>query len=250
MEKSVTVADILKWMDEQAPFSQAEEWDNVGLLVGCSDTRISRVTVALDVSRSVIEQAVQSGAGLIISHHPVIFNPIKKLEPDSIPYLLARHEIASIAAHTNLDKAAGGVGDTLAARIGLKNITVAEDGLCRIGTLETEMPPDVFYRYVVSKLDIPDGGAVWSEGRIPVRTVAVCGGAGGDRINDILPIVDAFVTGEIHYHEWPLSACKTIIAAGHYHTEILAMCALKDKLKAAFGWLTVDMARTGCPYKP
>ncbi|MDD3692722.1 MAG: Nif3-like dinuclear metal center hexameric protein [Oscillospiraceae bacterium] len=249
MNSAVTVADILNWLDGWAPFSSAEEWDNVGLLVGCTDTPVTKVLFSLDITPEVVMHAAKLGAELIISHHPVIFNPLKKLESNTPPYLLARHGIAVIAAHTNLDKAVGGVNDTLASKLLLKDVCEADDGMCRIGTLECEMSPEMFAKHCASMLNVPDGGINWTDGKRPVRTVAVCGGSGGDFLHSLQTQVDAFVTGELNYHDWPANALNTIVAAGHFYTEAPAVEELKNKLQSAFKAIKTYLAHMKCPYQ-
>ncbi len=248
MNSAVMVADILNWLDGWAPFSVAEEWDNVGLLVGCPDMPVTKILLSLDITPEVVMHAAKLGAELIISHHPVIFNPLKKLECDTPLYLLAWHDIAAIAAHTNLDKAVGGVNDTLASKLLLKDVCVAEDGMCRIGALESEMQPQTFAKHCASMLNVPDGGINWADGKRPVKTVAVCGGSGGDFLQNLQTQVDAFVTGELNYHYWPENALNTIVAAGHFYTEAPAVEELKNKLQSAFKTIKAYLAHMNCPY--
>jgi len=113
-------------MEEIAPPYLAEEWDNVGLLVGRMQDGVRKVMVCLDVTEAVVHEAVQKGANMIVSHHPVIFERLRSLRGDGgrerMLYLLVRNGISVYCAHTNLDKAAGGVDDVLAARLGLLDV--------------------------------------------------------------------------------------------------------------------------------
>ena len=117
-----TVRAIYEWLDGWAPFSTAMSFDNAGLLAGSGAEEVRRAVLALDITPAVVREAASSGAQLIISHHPVIFNPLRRLTPDSAPWLLARHGIAAVCAHTNLDLAPGGVNTCLAQRLGLRNV--------------------------------------------------------------------------------------------------------------------------------
>ena len=121
-------------------------------------------------------RAVRRGCSAVVSHHPVIFLPLKALVPGTAPYLLARHGIAAVCAHTNLDKAPGGVGDALATALGLSGIEPC-GSYCRRGTLPHEMTPRGFAAHVQAALGVPvrlvDAGA-------PVRTVGVVSGAGDE----------------------------------------------------------------------
>jgi GTP cyclohydrolase I len=115
-----TTGDIYAFIDGFAPFQTAMSFDNPGLLVGDDNTEVTTALLSLDITPEVVREAAELGAQLIVSHHPVIFHPLKKLSKGSVPYLLAQHSITAICAHTNLDMAAGGVNDCLAERLGLK----------------------------------------------------------------------------------------------------------------------------------
>ena len=117
-----TVDDIYKFIDEIAPFNTAMDFDNCGLLVGGKDNIVNKVLLSLDITREVVEEANNIGANLIISHHPVIFNPIKRIESKSALHLLCKSDISAICAHTNLDMAKEGVNYSLAKKIGLVNL--------------------------------------------------------------------------------------------------------------------------------
>lgn len=248
MQERITVQTIINWIDKWAPFDSAEDWDNVGLLAGSADSYVTKVITALDISPDVVKQAAKTGAELIISHHPVIFRPIKRLNQDNPVYQIASHGISAIAVHTNMDKAVGGVNDILAKKLGLQNISTTDDQLVRIGSLEKEIEPHAFAKLVGKLLGVPAGGIMWSEGLRPVRTVAVCGGAGGDYINHLPPQADAYVTGELGYHEWPFSSSQTIVSAGHFYTESLISCEIAERLSNAFESLIVTPAKEKCPY--
>lgn len=116
------IADFYNIIDGFAPFSHAYEWDNCGLLLGDKNTEVTRALLALDITSGVITHAEQTGANLIITHHPVIFSPLKSISAQSLVYRLIRAGISVISAHTNLDIAKHGVNDCLAEAINLINI--------------------------------------------------------------------------------------------------------------------------------
>lgn len=249
MEQSVTVGEVAAYINQWAPFASAEEWDNVGLLVGSALQPVSGILTALDVTPAVVKQAAACGASLIVSHHPVIFRRLSALDGEGAAYAAARHGMAAIAAHTNLDKAPGGVNDLLAARLGLENVMPAPDGLCRAGTLPSPLSPAAFARYAAGALALPAGILRWADGGRDVYRVAVCGGAGGDCLPSLPPDTDAFVTGELHYHEWPPHPALTLAAAGHFYTEAGIAGRLAERLAAAFPSLPVRAADESCPYR-
>jgi len=239
----MTIQDIFSFLNNRAPFDTAEGWDNPGMLVGDPRRRVTRVLVALDATPGAVDTAQAVGAELIVTHHPVIFAPLKRLAADSIPYRLAAAGIDLIAAHTNLDKAVGGVNDTLADRLGLTDVTVAADEYTRIGTLPEAMTARDFAAHVAAVLDT----AVRYSGDKAVKTVAVCGGSGGDfmlRCHD----ADAYVTGEVRHHEWLAADHLNVIEAGHYATEVPVVDTLAAWLTEAFPDLTVIPYRDGEPY--
>lgn len=226
-----TVDEILTVLDEMAPLSTAEEWDNAGFQVGDLEANVKKVLVCLDVTEAALEEAQKIGAELIISHHPLLFTPLSDLPADHLIYKLAVAGISNIAMHTNLDKAQGGVNDCLAAALGLTDLREAY-GLGRVGTLETALSPREFAVKVKTLL----GTAVrLKEGSRAVKTVGLLGGAGGDVLEgDEVAAADAFVTGEIKHHQWLAAPDVTVVDAGHYATEnvvVEPLCAaLSSKL--------------------
>lgn len=241
----MTVQHVYDYLNTKAPFATAEEWDNPGLLVGDPAATVTHILVALDATDGALEAARAVGADLIVTHHPVIFAPLKSLGADTIPYRLAVEGIALIAAHTNLDKAEGGVNDTLAARLGLTDVTVAPDGYTRIGRLPETMTARDFAAHTARVLDT----AVRYNGDRPVTSVAVCGGGGGDFIAGCAGCADAYVTGEVKHHEWLAAAGHiNVIEAGHYATEVPVVDTLTGWLSATFPSLTVTPYHDGEPY--
>ena len=230
------LSEIYKIADEIAPKRLSDEYcrlygayDNSGVLVDTGDD-IKGVLFTLDLSAAAIAKAREMGANLIITHHPVIFNGMKRLDADSIPYRLAAAGISAISAHTNLDKAMGGVNDVLAARLGLTDVEVAADGITRIGTLPEEMSATAFAAHVAEALEIP----VRAAGNKPVKKVAVCGGGGGGFIAACFGLADCFVTGEVKHHEWLYAAGHiNVIDGGHYSTEVPVVDTL-------CGWLAEE----------
>ncbi len=238
---------ILEVLDSKAPFSLAEEWDNAGLLIGSPDNEVNRVLVALDATPDAIEAAKAMDADLIVTHHPVIFSPLKALDSNSIPYALAAAGIDVISAHTNADKAVDGVNDILATRLGLTDLRVTEDGFCRIGTLAEPTDATAFAKTVADALDT----AVRVNGGGLIRTVAVCGGSGGDFIAPLAGEIDAFVSGEVRHHQWLEANALgvTVIEAGHYATEVPIVDTLCRWLQEAFPSLTVTAYYDNAPYE-
>ena len=136
-----TVQMVYDAIDEAADFTLALDFDNPGLLVGDPNEQVRGVLAALDVTDSVIGEAISRGANLIVTHHPVIFHAMKRITSDTLVWKLVRAGISVISAHTNLDIAKGGVNDLLAQKLALNEIEVLEltrapDGMGRAGMLE------------------------------------------------------------------------------------------------------------------
>lgn len=240
------ISEICTFLQQKAPFETAEEWDNSGLLVGAPDAETDTVVIALDITDDVIDAALTVGAKLIISHHPVIFDPLRTLTADSIPYRLAREGIAALCVHTNLDKATDGVNDCLARRLGLQNVRVAADGMSRVGELSEVLTAEAFAAFVAETLNT---AVRVRAGENAVRTVALCGGAGADLVLPLLGEADAALTGEVKHHEWlAVPRGKTLIDGGHFHTEVAVIDQLADWLRETFPSLGVILHRTDAPY--
>ncbi len=248
MKKTKTVSDVYAALNAFAPFDTAEAWDHVGLQVGDSAAAVTRALVCLDVTSAAVERAREIGAQLIVCHHPPLFEPLHLLATDSVPYRLAASSIAVIAAHTNLDRAAGGVNDCLCDALGLTDVAPIADGLGRVGTLEKPLSPIEFAKSVGAALHT---SVRLHAGRGEVRRVAAVCGSGGDLLADVRADVspDAFVTGEIKHHEWLHAENTTVVEAGHFATEQVAVCPLTARLNAALPEITWEAFEGSAPYE-
>lgn len=232
------VRDIYNFIDSQVAFAESEPWDNSGLLVGDEDAEVKKIAVVLDVTISVMEQAIAQGIDLIVSHHPLIFRPKKNFLADSIEYQLAINGISVISAHTCFDSAVGGVNDILCEKLGIENVSVIETDetvrpLLRCGFVEETTGEDfaeMINEILGGKVFLADSGNV-------IKTVAVCTGSGGDFIGEVIRCgIDAYITGEASYHMM-LDAKEsglTVITAGHYETEKPAMEEMKNRISEKF----------------
>lgn len=211
--------------------------DNVGLLIGPDHEEISFVLVALDCTADTAKEAVELGADLLLTHHPVFFSGVRRFLPDDPetagPYLLARHGIGHFAAHTNLDTAQGGVNDALAAAFGLLDTEpMGLEGMGRVGALPAPMKLDVFAAMVSKELGTAVRICGASEKTV-ARVAVLGGGGGGDIPNAVLSKADVYVTGECKHHQ-ALSAKALgicVIEAGHYETERVVLLPLIKRLQ-------------------
>ncbi len=250
-----TVGDIYGFIDGFAPFRLAMDFDNAGLLAGESGARVERALLALDITPGVVREAAENGAQLLVSHHPVIFHPLRSLRPGTASYLLARYGVAAICAHTNLDVAAGGVNSCLAERLGLENVRAlkayGDSGLAEalMGDTGREYPPEEFARMAGEALGCD--GLFYADGNRPVSTVGLCGGAGSDYLRDAAEKgCQAFVTGEAKHHELIEAANLgvTLVVAGHYDTEEAVIRPLLELLQKRFP--DVLFARAQSSHRP
>ncbi len=170
-----TVHDIESALYALAPKALAAEGDNAGLLAGSADREVRSVLVALDITEPVVEEAERMGADLIVSHHPVIFHPVKSItdrDPSGrLLIRLVRSGTGAVCMHTNLDAAQGGVNDALASALGLQDAApAAEGGIARIGTLPEAMALPGFLARVKNALR-PNGLRYVDGGELGQRAV-------------------------------------------------------------------------------
>lgn len=253
-----TVADILKYIEALAPAYMKESWDNVGLLCGSKSTPVTKILVALDPFEGVCKEATDWGAELIVTHHPLIFQPPKSITDDTSVgrsiMALCTAGISAINAHTNLDCTPGGVNDVLAAKLGLENVQVIspagtnEDGipygLLRCGDV-AEQPMDTFLAHVKSALGC--NGLRYVDSGKPVRKIAVGGGSCAGAMLDALKAgCDTFVTADVRYNQfWDANDLGlNLIDAGHFQTENPIIPVLAEKIAAAFPDVTVKISET------
>lgn len=246
------VYEIAEKIEQLAPKELAEPWDNVGLMVGDEEQNVSAVYLTLDVTSSAAEEAIKCGAQLIVSHHPLLFSPLKNvIEQDitgSIVRSLIKNDISVYSAHTNLDKARGGMNDILCEKLGINDVRAYFDDECvdpsgkaldnigRIGTLDTPTEMADFTDYVKNVLGCR---AISYTGDLSdvVSQVAVCSGSGGDLIyNAYNAGADVYVTSEIKHHEAQLALELGInlIDAGHFETENIVCDFMEEYLKSSF----------------
>ena len=224
------VKDFYGYLNSIAPFETQEDWDNCGILFGDMDAEVKKVAVVLDITHEEIKKAKAIGADLIISHHPVIFNPIKSVTRGSVPYELVASSINALCCHTPLDIADGGTNDSLAKLLGIE-VTRTEDPILRLGTVEPTTAENLagkIAKTLNTKVRYADAGR-------KIEKIAICTGAGCSLI-EAAGEIDAFITGDASHHNFLdcVQAGITLIAAGHYETEIVVVPVLVKKLQAQF----------------
>ena len=235
-----TVNDLVELLEELMPSNLAEDWDNVGLMLGRKGKTVKKILLALDLSKEVVEQAVAQKIDLIITHHPAIFKKLKRVVDNDwqqdLLLTLAENGIAVYSAHTNLDCVSTGVNDVLAKLLKLEDTEILDDsnGLGRIGVVEETSLTE--YAQVVKNALKADYVVVGDAGK-QVHKVAVCGGAGSDLIDLALAKgADTLVTGDVKYHsaQQAVFSGLNIIDAGHQPTELPVLEKLAERLSLRF----------------
>ena len=251
-----TVKEVYGWMDQRmAPFALQMDFDNAGLLVGHAKAVADRILVALDITEDVVAEAVVQKSTLIISHHPVIFHPVKAVTDQTVTgrilLALAEQHIAAICAHTNLDAAQGGVNDCLAQTLELVNVEQLHPdgvdplghpyGIGRVGQAsQSGVPAAEYAAFVKQKLGAASVRYVDS-GR-PVQRVAVGGGSCGSMLEDALAAgCDTFVTADVKYDQYLQAKAMGInlMDAGHFATENVVCAPLAQQLSQQFPQIEV-----------
>lgn len=239
MEQKITVGDVYSYLDSIAPFDTQESWDNSGLLVGSREEPVCGVGTALEVTPEILRQAEERQLNLIVTHHPIIFHSAKAVLRGTVLWDAVRMGMNIICCHTPLDKADGGVNDTLARALGFEQVERDESGFLRTGVFDG-IPARELAALAGERLG---AGAVRCCGlNRPVYRAAVCSGAGASLMADAKAFgCDALITGDAGHHDF-LDAEEmgiSLIAAGHYETEKLIAPVLRERIQSQFPSLTV-----------
>ena len=208
---AVVLRELLESLDEFWPITGADDWDAPGLVCGSLNSRVSRILLTVDVTDEIIEEAVAGGFDLIIAHHPLLLRGVKTVsENSSKGAVLAkaiRANVSIFAAHTNADIVPRGVSAALAASFGLLNVrpiveTGPQTGHGRIGSLSDDLPLGELAQVIARQLPpTATGVRVAGSFETPVRSVALCGGAGDSFIEDAYASgADVYITSDLRHH--------------------------------------------------
>ena len=216
--------DIAAALEEFAPLPSQEPWDNAGICIGSPEAEVHAVLVGFDCTPALLQEAVTRGADMVVTHHPLIFGGLKRIDPDdpvgAAVILAIRHGIVVYAAHTNADKAPGGVNALMAQRLGLvEPQPLDESGLGFIGLLPEPMEGSAFCRFVKERFQLHSlrCSAPISE----VFRVATSCGAGSSFAEAAFRAgADAFVTGDVSYHHFFVPEGRMILDIGHWESEV------------------------------
>lgn len=224
----LTVKAVYDWVDGFAPFQTAEEYDNVGLLTGRFDAPVTRILTALDCTLQVVEEAMRLKAELILTHHPLMFHARKNLREDDsegqVLCALIRNHIALISAHTNLDRAPGGINDVLGQMFALTGIR--GEGFLRCGELPNKMTAEELRDLAARLLNAPV--RLYGSPETRIHTIAVGSGAYDEGFLEAATLgAQAYLTGEVRHHNALDAVARgmVLLEGGHYATEAPGLTA-------------------------
>lgn len=264
------IIEVLDALEHFAPLPLQEDYDNAGLQVGLTEGEVSGALLCLDVTEAIVDEAVGKGCNLIVSHHPLIFRKLRRVSGEDYVQRTVmkaiKNDVAIISMHTNMDAVYGGVNFKIAEKLGLK--------------VEGFINHDAPVRPIGAEASLEDGKPLAGEGviatfgdcameagafvekirtvfgvrcvmgnellRRPIRTVAICGGAGDFLLGDAIKAgADAFVTGEMHYHQY--FGCDQqlqIAVMGHYQSEQFTKEIFRDIILRCCPGVRCEMSET------
>jgi len=254
---SVKIKQVLSALEQFAPLPLQESWDNAGLQIGLTEAEVSGALLCLDVNEAIVDEALQKQCNLIVSHHPLLFRGLKQIsdanDVQRTVMKLIKAGIAVVSMHTNLDNALGGVNFKIAERLGLtdvqllapKNVGGTECGSGVIGTLPSPMDAQDFVLYVKRQMEAQSAACNELMKR-PIRRVAICGGAGDFLMDEALKAgADAFLTGEMHYHQYfGYEQQLQICVIGHYESEHFTAALFQEIIGKACPEIRTEIAET------
>jgi len=261
MRKEKAVMKLWKIMGELHTLFNpriAEDWDNVGLLIGDNTKEVNKVLFCLDVTEKVVEKSIKNNVDLIISHHPVIFSELKKITNETLHgrklLKLMENKIAVYSIHTNADFAINGLNDFIMDKLSLdgEKIIVNEHrfedynliknkmehvhaGLARIKILNEEMKLEDLIEKIKDALGISYVRYVGDKNSY-VKKIGLVTGGGSSFMYDIADKIDVFLTGDLRYHESldALEEGRILVDIGHLESEYLFVDMMEQKMVKFF----------------
>ncbi|MFX0549196.1 Nif3-like dinuclear metal center hexameric protein [Hathewaya histolytica] len=241
---TLTIRELIKIMEKYAPTNLKEDYDNVGLMVGDTDMEIQSILISLDCTMEVIEEAIENGCNLIISHHPLLFIKPKSITSETVKgrkiIKLIKENIALYSAHTNLDSVSGGLNDFAMELLGFKKYSIIEKNDLRensgIGRL-VELDKEISLKEICEKVKIAYNiETLKYSGNLDkkIRSIALINGSGSDFFYKAKSLgVECIITGDTTYHN-VLDLCEegvSVIDGGHFNTEWPAMSVVSKILQ-------------------
>ena len=232
--------EVIAALERLAPLRLQDEWDNSGLQVGFPEAEVSRALVCLDITETIVEEAIAKDCDLIVSHHPLLFRPLSQVSDATYQQRCVVRALASgvavYSAHTSLDNAPGGVNHKIAALLALQDLhwlqprEDGEGGSGLVGTLPQPEGDRAFLERVARTFGVQSLRHSATDGR-EIRRVALCGGAGAFLLPDAVRAgADCFLSGEFHYHDYFENGGVLLAELGHYQSEQFTQDLLTDYL--------------------
>jgi len=260
------LSDMIGILDSLAPPSLAEEWDNCGLQLGDLSWPVKKIWVALDPTLQVVEAACAQKVDLLVTHHPLIFRPLRSIEfhtpLGAVINLATRHNLAIFAAHTNLDSVTGGLNDILARRLGLKDLVPLSTGgqinesisggpgpgIGRVGSLAKAMDLKSLARSVKKKMGLKTIKFA-GDPDLLIKEAAVCTGSGSSLLPDFFASgAQVYISGDMRYHDARdvEAANRGVIDIGHFASECFIGQDLTAQLRNKFDKTGINVAVEAC----
>lgn len=224
---SVAIDKVVEGIEKIAPKDLAYDWDNTGLLLRCAED-VKSILITLDVTHETVDEAIALGCDMILSHHPLIFTPMKTLSvakpTQSVVMRMIESGISLYASHTSYDRVQGGMNDVLANQLNLRDIEAIDgdgEGLMRTGFLPKPMSTLQLIEHIKRVFDIKYLKTSDTKCDI-IGKVAVIGGSGGDFVAAAKNVgATALITGEVKHHHFIEAQAMGVllVEAGHYDTE-------------------------------
>jgi dinuclear metal center YbgI/SA1388 family protein len=246
------VRDVIQAIEEFAPLSIQESWDNSGLCIGSPDSPASSVLLGLDCTPELVDEAIACGADMIVTHHPLIFSGLKKISPEDATgaavIKAVKAGISVYAAHTNADKVIAGVSGAMAAKLGLADVEILDEdgegtGLGAVGNLPEPLSAEEAVALVKERFGLKSIRASKPvEGKI--SRIAMCGGSGGSLIKAAMASgAQLYISGDISYHNFFTREGFMIMDIGHYESEIEIVEILFSLLRKKFPTFAVRITQ-------
>lgn len=237
---SVRVQDVIDALEDFAPLPLQESYDNAGLQIGLTEAEVSGALLCLDVTEEVLEEALELGCNMVVSHHPLIFHGLKSVTDGDMVQRCVRialqNDIAIYAAHTNMDAAVDGVNYMMAERLGLVDVVLMQPRQVPVGIGSRQrtvqggsgvigyLPQGEDSLAFLQRVKQAFGVECLMHNELlprPIESVAICGGAGDFLLEEAIKAqADAFLTGEMHYHQYFGHDGEIQIGVlGHYQSE-------------------------------
>ena len=246
------IKQVLSALEQFAPLPLQESWDNAGLQLGLTEAEVSGALLCLDVNEQIIDEAIRKDCNLVVSHHPLLFKGLKQItDADYVQRTVIRalkHDIVVVSMHTNMDNARGGVNWKIAERLGATVLNAPADGERQplvLARLAEPLAAADFIALVKERFHVACAQCNELLQR-PVQTVAICGGAGDFLLDEaVAQHADAFITGEMHYHQYfGYEQRIQICVIGHYQSEQYTSQLFRDVIRQECPGVRTEIAET------